>query len=187
MGAFAADVGDEAMKALTIYQPWASLIMAGAKPYEFRGWSPRLRGGAYAALIGQRIVIHASTRKIERIEVVAIKRALESGDASWIAETCLHADKALPVLAKALETIPGNEGHGDLPWGVGLGTAVLGEPRNGLDIAEEFGLPRVNDSDRDQHANFGWPMLDIEVWDMPVECRGLQGFWNWPTPAAVGL
>jgi len=26
------------MKALTIWQPWASLIMAGYKPYEFRGW-----------------------------------------------------------------------------------------------------------------------------------------------------
>jgi hypothetical protein len=24
------------MKALTIWQPWASLIMIGAKPYEFR-------------------------------------------------------------------------------------------------------------------------------------------------------
>lgn len=26
------------MKALTIYQPWASLVMIGAKPHEFRGW-----------------------------------------------------------------------------------------------------------------------------------------------------
>lgn len=171
------------MKALTIYQPWASLIMAGAKPYEFRGWSPRLRGPGYAALIGQRIVIHSSTRKIERIEVVAIKRALESGDAEWIAETCLHADKALPILEEALKMT-----HNiSLAFGCGLGTAILGEPRNGLGIAEEFGLERVNDSDRDDHANFGWPLSDVEVWDEPVPMRGFQGFWNWPTPEGAGL
>src|SRR5690348_14114849 len=43
-------------KALTIWQPWASLIMMGAKPYEFRRWNfadkPHLAG-----LIGSRVVI----------------------------------------------------------------------------------------------------------------------------------
>lgn len=38
------------MKALTIWQPWASLIISGAKPYEFRGWR------IPESLIGQRIV-----------------------------------------------------------------------------------------------------------------------------------
>lgn len=175
------------MKALTIYQPWASLIMAGAKPYEFRGWSPRIRGGAYAALIGQRIVIHASTRKIDMVECRQLQHTLRAGDADEIAMTCLHPDRALPILEKALDRDIQLQGHGDLPWGVGLGTAVLGEPRNGYDIAEEFGLEHVNDSDRDEHANFGWPMLDVEIWDFPVEARGLQGFWNWPTPEAIGL
>lgn len=181
------------MKALTIYQPWASLIMVGAKPYEFRGWNPRERGGSYAALIGQRIVIHASARKIVIQEVLAIRRNLEAGGEE-AALTCLHADKAMPILDRALETYASGpyglfslDGHGDLPWGVGLGTAVLGEPRNGLDIAEEFGVQSVNDSDRDEHANWGWPMLDVEVWDQPVPMRGLQGFWNWPTPDSVDL
>lgn len=39
------------MKALTIWQPWASLIMIGAKPYEFRSWQPP------AWLIGKRRAI----------------------------------------------------------------------------------------------------------------------------------
>lgn len=176
------------MKALTIYQPWASLVMAGAKPYEFRGWSPRERGGSYAGLIGQRIVIHASARKMVAKEVIKITHALlNGGEAS--AETCLHADKALPVLDRILTSIATgkDDGHGDLPWSAGLGTAILGEPRNGFDIAEDFGLPRVNDSDRDEHANFGWPMIDIEVWDEPIPMRGFQGFWNWPTPEGIGL
>jgi hypothetical protein len=171
------------MKALTIYQPWASLVIVGAKPYEFRGWSPRERGGAYADLIGQRVGIHSSTRKIDRNEVLAIKRSLTSGDAESIAETCLHADKAMPVLEEALKMTH----NCSLPFGCLLGTAILGEPRNGYDIAEEFGVQSVNDSDRDEHANFGWPMLDIERWDEPVPMRGFQGFWNIPTPETLGL
>lgn len=170
------------MKALTIYQPWASLVIVGAKPYEFRKWSPRERGGAYAELIGQRIGIHASTRPISAREVAEIKRKLRAGG-DLAAETCLHADKAEPVLREASKMT-----HNiSLPFGALIGTAILGEPRNAMDIAAEFGLSWANDSDRRDHANYGWPMLEIERWDEPVACRGFQGFWNMPTPESVGL
>jgi hypothetical protein len=165
------------MKALTIWQPWASLIVAGAKPYEFRGWrAPR-------SLIGQRIVIHAGAAKVPATEVVKLFVALRDRDLGEphriaAAMTCLAPEKALPILARAWS--PGEEGP--LPTSAGLGTAILGEPRNGFDIAEEFGVPRVNDSDRDEKANWGWPMLEVERWDFPVPMRGKQGFWNWPTP-----
>lgn len=169
------------MKALTIWQPWASLIIAGAKPYEFRGWrAPR-------SLIGQRIVIHAAARKIDREEACSIYKIIEHRDVSdamknYAAETCLKPGKALPILGRAWMPyrLP-------LPMACGIGTAVLGEPRNGLEIAEEFGVQRANDSDRDEHANWGWPMLDIEQWDEPIPMRGKQGFWNWPTPEREGL
>ncbi|HEX7874152.1 MAG TPA: hypothetical protein VF475_14660 [Sphingobium sp.] len=170
------------MKALTIYQPWASLVMASAKPYEFRGWNPIERGGAYAALIGQRIVIHASAHITPRYQVVDLHNKLQAGG-ELAAYTCLHAGKALPLLNRAL----GKSLHSPLPISAGLGTAVLGNPRNGYDIAEEFGVPHVNDSERDEHANWGWPMLDIEVWDEPIPMRGFQGFWKWPEPGSVGL
>ena len=48
------------MKALTIWQPWASLIAMGAKPYEFRGWKPP------KSLIGQRLAIHAGARPVKK-------------------------------------------------------------------------------------------------------------------------
>ena len=41
------------MKAITLWQPWASLISAGVKRIETRSWS------APAALLGERIAIHA--------------------------------------------------------------------------------------------------------------------------------
>lgn len=160
------------MKTITIWQPWASLIIAGAKPYEFRGWKPP------HWIIGERIVIHAAARAIKPAEVALILNALHEGGEA-MASTCLHADKAMPILERAWAN--------DLPWASGLGTAVVGEPRNGYDIAAEFGLAHVNDSDRHEHSNWGWPMLDIEPWDLPVPMRGFQGLWNWPTPEALGL
>jgi hypothetical protein len=47
------------VKALTIWQPWATLIMIGTKPFEFRRWDYRERE---RSLEGQRIVIHAGAR-----------------------------------------------------------------------------------------------------------------------------
>lgn len=165
------------MKAITIWQPWASLIIAGAKPYEFRGWRPP------ASIIGQRIVIHAAARKIDVEESYVLYKILQNRKESerlalYAAETCLHPELAMPVLKRACklhQTEP-------LPMACGLGTAIIGEPRLGTEIAEEFGVPRANDSDRDQHANWGWPMLDIEAWPEPIPMRGAQGLWNWPTP-----
>ena len=163
------------MKALTIWQPWASLIIAGAKPYEFRGWrAPR-------AIIGQRIVIHAAARKIDRDEVCALYhmhhwRETDAELDLYARQTCLISEKALPVLRRMLL------GKDPLPMACGIGTAVVGEPRLGTDIAEEFGVPRANDSGRDEHANWGWPMLEIEPWPQPIPMRGAQGLWNWPEP-----
>lgn len=164
------------MKALTIWQPWASLIVAGAKPFEFRGWkAPR-------SLIGQRIVIHAGAKLIDRKEACDLYHVLLNRDVCdelklAAAETCLRPEIALPIIGRAW--MPCRE---KLPLSAGLGTAIVGEPRSGIDIAEEFGVPRANDSDRDDKANWGWPMLDVEIWPEPIPMRGAQGLWNWPTP-----
>lgn len=164
------------MKALTIWQPWASLIIAGAKPYEFRGWRPP------ASMIGQRIVIHAAARKIDKVGAMGLWNTLVERDYDDIgrilaAETCLHPEAAEPILSRVFQ-----EGADPLPMAAGIGSAIIGEPRLGTRIAEEFGVPRANDSDRDQHANWGWPMLEIEAWADPIPMRGAQGFWNWPEP-----
>lgn len=45
------------MKALTIWQPFAELIVCGRKRVENRSWQPR------AALIGERVAIHSGLAK----------------------------------------------------------------------------------------------------------------------------
>lgn len=164
------------MKALTVLQPWASLIVVGAKPYEFRGWRPN------AKFIGQRIVMHAAKRELVQTEVQRLFYLMRDGsagadNAGTAIETCLDANKAVMVLHRALAGA-----QEPLHTQAGVGTAIIGAPRLAQEIAEELGVPRVNDSDRDQHALWAWPMLEPELWLAPVPARGVQGFWTWPDP-----
>jgi hypothetical protein len=157
------------LPACTIYQPWASLIVAGCKPYEFRGRpSPKRYDG-------QRIALHAGARQIVPCEIVDLLRRLRSSDA-W--STGLKPGPAIDLLERVLRE------PGILPLGSIVGTAVLGKPRPAYEIAAEFG-GRVNDSDRDQHAMWAWPMLDVEPVMPVVPARGAQGFWWWQLTRAA--
>lgn len=153
------------MKALTIWQPWASLIMAGAKPYEFRSW--RLP----TAMIGEAVVIHAGARPVRRSEVKDLLNRLHS-DEAWT--TGLHKDRAIPILERALSSAAK-----PLPMSAGLGTVIMGVPIDGWEAAARLG-GKFNDSDREQHANWAWPVSGIRPFKLPIRCGGMQGFWNWP-------
>ena len=65
------------MRAVTLYQPWASLIALGHRTTETRSWpAPR-------SLVGSRIAIHAGKRRPRRDEWN--DRVAEK---SWPAWTC---------------------------------------------------------------------------------------------------
>ena len=57
------------MKALTIRQPWATLIMQGVKRYEFRSWKTNFRG---------EVLIHAG-KGIDKEAVERLKKYLPEG------------------------------------------------------------------------------------------------------------
>jgi hypothetical protein len=153
------------MKALTIWQPWASLIMVGAKPFEFRKWDYRTRD---KSLEGSRIVIHAGARKVDPREVQELLFELWSGE-----NIGLRHDPARELLVK-IGFKPGDGGP-MLPIAHGLGTAILGKPRK---ASELFG--GRGDSDRIDHQIWAWPLSDIQPFEPPVPMRGFQGFWQWP-------
>lgn len=165
------------MKALTIWQPWATLIMIGAKPYEFRSWKPPV------SLVGQRLAIHAGARPIKASEVRSLVMALK-GDERMVSP-CLHKDVALPVLERVLaalkkspDTLFGTAEALTLPISHVLGTVVVGEPKRGDECAREFGADFGNDSDRQHTFNWGWPMLDVKALIPPSFARGAQGLWD---------
>lgn len=158
-------------KALTVWQPWATLIILGAKPWEFRGWrftdKPHL-----AKLVGQRIVIHAGARRPPQSELDDILDRIDEG------ESALDAEIARPVVKQMRAALHTRGKDADLhmaPLGVALGTAIIGEPRSVLDIFKDI----VADSDRLDESKYGWPMSDPKAFAEPIPAAGAQGFWNW--------
>lgn len=158
---------DEILKALTVWQPWASLIVYRVKPYEFRGRRPP------SALVGRRIAIHAGARPVRPAEVRDLVDRL-AGDEAW---TTGLLPEALDFLKRALEA------PGLLPLSAVLGTAVLGQGVPAYEIATGFAA--LNDSDRMEHCNYGWGLSEVERFDEPVPARGAQGFWPWRRPGGA--
>jgi hypothetical protein len=154
----------QTLLALTVWQPWASLIAAGAKPYEWRGWEAPRR------LIGQRIAIHAGARKVKLAEIEGIRFLTELSDGT----SSLVAEKARPLLEK-WHTSPGM-----LPLSSVLCTATLGKPITAAAYLKQHGARAwVRDSDRIDHSKWAWPLTDIRVLEPFVPAKGAQGFWSW--------
>ena len=139
------------MKALTVYQPWATLIAQGWKKYEFRRWE------AYKSIQGQRIAIHAASRPVRMREISDIMSRVDD-EKSFLDPACLSYLQHMPIRA--------------YPRSCLVATAILGTPLPPEALAE-----MCNDSDRAAHYQWAWPLTDIRrLPDIPH--RGAQGFWN---------
>lgn len=150
--------------ALTVWQPWASLIAYGCKPFEFRGWRAPDR------LIGQRLSIHAGARPVCKDEVRGLLARLYSP--GW-RETGLRREESIALLDPVL-TSPAS-----LPLSSVLCTARVGTPLRNKDLGAAMGLALANDSERNEHSNWGWPLDEIELLKPLVPARGGQGLWRW--------
>ena len=151
------------MKAITIWQPWATLIAEGAKQFEFRAWpAPR-------QLVGQRIAIHAGARPVKMPEVKELLYRLQRGEPMGIA-----IGPALTILRDGM--------HNDFPLRSVLCTAILGKPLRDAELAKAIGADWSIDSDRAEHSNWGWPLSDVHRLEPFVPATGAQGFWNWEMP-----
>ena len=141
------------MKAITIWQPWASLLAMGAKQYETRSWEAAYRGP---------IAIHAAKRPVRRI-IDAL--TAEQGD-SW---TTLDYFESLFMRPGELN---------QLPTGAIVGTAIL--TRCNL-ITEAF-VERLTPMELALGdftlGRYAWEFSDMKT-IAPVSAKGKQGLWNW--------
>jgi len=154
------------MKALTVWQPWASLIAAGVKPYEFRGW-------VYPTSLHHcRIVIHAAQRKVRRDEMQELILRLER-DGGWGLE--MDAARAWPLLHRWLQTPE------ILPLSTGLCTATLNACRPVRQLPSVAAHPERHKEIA--RGMWGWHLTDIEPLPMLEPVKGAQGFWEWPIAA----
>jgi hypothetical protein len=161
------------MKAITIWQPWASLIMIGAKPHEFRPASfLDRRSYGNGPSVGERIVIQAGARPVRPAEIEDLLRRIDAetkGTAREGERTCLVLDKARELLLK----VRAAHKYRLLPLGMALGSAVIGKPILSCDL---FRM-NVADSDRG-NFNWAWPLTDIRHFEPPFPVKGSQGFFE---------
>lgn len=164
------------MHAITLHQPYASLIACGAKRIETRNWP------APPAAIGQPIAIHAG----------------KSTDDLWLADEWpffCYLDgfrtgvRAVPPMEREWSPIADQ-----LPRGVVLCTAILDRCKP-ITVEGAAKLKRERpDGHPDEHAfgnynlddgpRFAWVLRDVESLPEPIPARGLQKVWQWdPEPA----
>ena len=166
------------MKALTLHQPWASLIACGAKSIETRSWCPS------SNVIGQRIAIHAGK--------VVVARGLEKSlREDWV------------EFFEAVENCLGADWRAALPRGAVVATAVLESyfhvPTYYSTEAERVSVLETQLEEaggKDNEFVFGdysggrvaWVLSDVVACDPPLPARGYQGLWEWkPEDHVVNL
>ena len=154
--------------AITIFQPWGTLVAERLKPYEFRGHQ------APKSYVGRRVAIHAGARPVRVSEVRALLVKLHS--ASW-RDTGLRRDGAIALLERIKDAPKA------VPLGSVLCTATLGAPIRNDELARELGIDWVADSGREEHSMWGWPLSCIERLRPPLPAVGRQGWWYWAPPA----
>lgn len=91
------------MNALTVWQPWASLIAIGAKGAEFRSWPTPRR-----LKLGTTIAIHAGTRRPSKGEMEKIARYVRNHTS--MQHAIIDTQKALEFL----ETDPRDMIYGEI-------------------------------------------------------------------------
>lgn len=159
------------MKAIVLWQPWASLIAVGAKPLEFRNRDYRVKDGVKT---GDRIAIASAARPVKRAEVRDLLRRLDDEAGS----TGLVTDKARALLERwerySSAMTPEQVIPNPCPTRVIVCTATIGEPKLSVDAMPKW-AKFINDSDRLEHSKWAWPMLDVRPTE-PIPSKGAQGF-----------
>ena len=179
------------MRALTLWQPWASAVAVGLKSIETRSWP------APASLIGERLAIHAAARTYgvnHELAEVARSWGLEA----WRrlgGERCESAGRyGLPVgavlaTARLAGCVPMVEFCDDY-----TGPAVWEDPDEGgwlydPEGCEGSGAMVHSIADQVPFGDFAvgrwaWLLEDVVPLVHPVSARGGQRIWNW-TVASV--
>lgn len=162
------------MKAITLWQPWASLVALGVKTIETRAWSTSYRGPlAIHAAQGERwrhgqrfgdwLAYRTSKTHPARIynrDAPPLVRGLPLGA---VVATCTLTD-VVPTeecIWIPDDGIAGGERH----WGVGDNCAAV------IEAEKLYGNYAP--------GRFAWLFNDIEHLAEPVLARGRQGLWEW--------
>jgi hypothetical protein len=179
------------VKALTIRQPWASLIALGVKHIETRSWR------ASQSLIGQTIAIHAGKHRPKDVWCSFMNDPVfppelaplydygkcvdpqESNDGEWWRYRWGGPLGAVVATATLADCLPMVEMNGDDERD---GTCVvLNGTKAHIDHEGEFRLTDIADQlpfGDFQPGRWAWMLTNVQPCD-PVPAKGKQGLWEW--------
>ena len=154
------------MKALTVHEPFASLIIAGIKTVETRSWPPPKRS------CGLRIAIHsaAAEPKLPRGHP-ATRAAMTHG----LTHTYARGHVLGTVILGAPWRITRILGH-EMVEGVSLLKEQLVRYRYPTDPYGDFPV-----------GGWVWPLRHPQRFAEPVPATGQQKLWNWTPPKGTLL
>lgn len=153
------------MKAITLHQPWATLIATGHKQIETRSWPTNHRGD---------LAIHAAAS----IPAYAVQAVFDSA-----------------AIRRALGYIPSYGSHDEirdflkskLPLGAIVATCDL----ESCPVMDAYRIRRVRDLRGDEiefglyaPGRYAWMLENVTILETPVPAKGFQGLWNWTPEAA---
>ena len=148
------------MKALTLHQPWATLIANEVKTIETRSWAPS------PSLIGERIAIHAG----RTVANVGLPQAVED---LLVALTDSHAwwQKIPTGVILATAVLDHFWQVGRVENGIATGKVSNGDADRSVQVnpLADFSLGR-----------YLWFLTNVQKVDPPVPIRGAQKLWEWP-------
>jgi hypothetical protein len=140
------------MKALSVMQPWATLIALGAKHVETRSWSTSYRGP---------LAIHASSR-------ISREAALS-----------LRVPSILEALAAGGYQKGG--GPATNPYGLQLGRVIAVATLVDVQRITPDNVPAEPERSFGDYTagRFAWFLHDVRWLPEPVEAKGALGLWEW--------
>jgi len=149
------------MKAITIHQPWATLIALGEKRFETRGWPTKHRGP---------IAIHAG-KKIDELAFCdwPICETLRKHGIVHLADLPTGKIVATANMTECWRVI----GIADVPV---KETSVLSSGNRMFGITPATEEYQFGDFSEGRYA---WELTDVQPLPVPLPAKGQQGFWNW--------
>lgn len=169
------------MEALTIKQPWASLIMAGIKHYETRGWKTSYRG---------KLAIHAGKETFRKF----LRERFPVASNGYEYHPLYDAYKNFMDIVSPLLDLD------NLQYGVVLGTVDLVDclKVTNCDGKTAKLIPSIADKDPKYvsgtelmlgdftEGRYAWRLENIKLFREPIPARGKQGMWNWQHEELIG-
>lgn len=139
------------MKALTIKQPWASLIAHGVKDIENRTWKTKYRG---------RIYIHASSPRKFKVDLT---------------------DEQAKLIAPVLKSVfDGRMTFGAIIGEVDIVDCVINHPSIWAEKSETAKAGN-QEFYKKGSVTWNWVLANAVLYDEPIlNVKGKLSFWEWP-------